>query len=64
MWSAEKTEAIDPASDFWWLDDDPCEHDHDGLRAYGRQNRLIEMSVDRDADALLEARSLLLRSVA
>ena len=59
MWSAEKTEAIDPVSDFWWLDDDPSEHDHDWLRANGRQDRLIEMSVDRDPDALLEVRSRL-----
>jgi hypothetical protein len=64
VWSAEKTEVIDPLSDFWWLDDDPCEHDHDWLRAYGRQERLIEISVDHDPDALLMARSLLLRSPA
>jgi hypothetical protein len=62
LWSAEKTEAIDAASDFWWLDDDPSDHDCDWLRANGRQDRLIEMSVDRDPDALLEAGSRLLRS--
>jgi hypothetical protein len=61
MWSAEKTEAIDPAADFWWLDDDPSDHDRDWLRANGRQDRLIVISVDRDPDALLKARSRLLR---
>ena len=24
-WRVNKTEAIDPASDFWWVDDDPTE---------------------------------------
>jgi hypothetical protein len=58
-WKVEKTQAIDPASDFWWLDDDPSEHDRDWLRVHGRENRLIEISADRDPDALLHARSLL-----
>jgi hypothetical protein len=26
-WSINKTEAIDPRSDFWWLDDDATEYD-------------------------------------
>jgi hypothetical protein len=51
MWSAEKTEAIDPAADFWWLDDGPSDHDRDWL--------LIMISADRDPDALLEARARL-----
>jgi hypothetical protein len=59
LWSAEKTEAIDPLSDFWWLDDDPSAHDRDWLRTNGRHDRLIEISVDHDPDALLEARLLL-----
>jgi hypothetical protein len=56
-WSANKTEAIDPISDFWWVDDDPTEHDRAWLRAHHRQDRLIEVSCDRDPDALLQARS-------
>jgi hypothetical protein len=54
VWSVEKTEAIDPVSDFWWLDDDPSDQDRHWLRANCRQNRLIVISVDRDPDALLE----------
>jgi hypothetical protein len=56
-WRVNKTEAIDPKSDFWWLDDDPTEHDRDWLRAHNREDRLIETSSDRDADALYRARS-------
>jgi hypothetical protein len=58
-WRAEKTEAIDSASDFWWVDDNPSEHDRDWLRGHNRQDRLIEVSCDRDPDALLHASSLL-----
>lgn len=56
QWSAQKTEAIDPKSDFWWLDDNPTEHDRAWLRAHDRQDRLIEVSSDQDPDALLAAR--------
>jgi hypothetical protein len=55
-WSVNKTEAIDPVSDFWWIDDDPSEHERDWLRAHRRQDRLIVVSADRDPDALLNAR--------
>jgi hypothetical protein len=58
-WRVEKTEPIDPASDFWWIDDNPSERDRDWLRAHNRQDRLIEVSCDRDPGALLHARSLL-----
>jgi len=47
-WRVEKTEAIDPASDFWWVEDAPSEHDRDWLRVHDRQERLIEISADRD----------------
>jgi hypothetical protein len=59
-WSVRKIEAIDPKSDFWWIDDNPSEHDRAWLRAHHRQNRLIEASSDRDPEALLTARSRLL----
>jgi hypothetical protein len=55
-WSVNKTEAIDPKSDFWWLDDNPSEHDRGWLRAHDREDRLIEVSADRDGDALQLAR--------
>ena len=31
-------EAIDPASDFWWIDDDGTEYDRDWLRAHYRED--------------------------
>jgi hypothetical protein len=62
VWSTSKTEAIDPISDFWWLDDDPTEEDRAWLRSHNRQDRLIEVSSDRDPDALLAARAVLGRT--
>jgi hypothetical protein len=58
-WSVHKTGAIDPASDFWWIDDDASDHDRDWLHSHNRQDRLIEISSDGDPDALLRVRSLL-----
>jgi hypothetical protein len=58
-WSIHKTEAIDPASDFWWVEDAPSGHDRDWLRVHDRKDRLIQVSSDRDPDALYRARSLL-----
>jgi hypothetical protein len=60
-WSVNKTEGIDPASNFWWLDDDPSEQEREWLRARHLKDRLIEVSCDRDPDALLYARLLLSR---
>ena len=60
-WRASKTEGIDPASDFWWIDDDPTEHDRDWLRLHRREGRLIQVSSDRDLGALRHARERLLR---
>jgi hypothetical protein len=59
LWKASKTEAIDPKSEFWWIDDAPSEAERDWLRAHGRQDRLIEVSSDRDPRALCYARSRL-----
>ena len=58
-WQVSKTEAIDPASDFWWIDDDPTETDWDWLRVHGRADRLIEISSERDPYALVYSRSFL-----
>ena len=51
-WSAHKCEAIDPKSDFWWIDDDATAHDRAWLGAHGCEDRLIEISTDTDPDAL------------
>jgi len=59
-WRVNKTEAIDPKSDFWWVDDNVTEYDRDWPRVHDRQDRLIEVSSDHDPNALLDARSLLL----
>jgi hypothetical protein len=58
-WSINKTDAIDPALDFWWIDDDPAERDRGWLRSHNREDRLIEISSDRDPDALMIARKRL-----
>jgi hypothetical protein len=58
-WNASKTEAIDSESDFWWIDDSPSEAERDWLRQHGRQDRLIEVSVDHDSHALLAVRARL-----
>jgi hypothetical protein len=53
-WTAHKCEAIDPKSDFWWIDDDPTAHDRGWLRAHGCEDRLIEISTDTHPDALTQ----------
>jgi len=53
-WTAHKCEAIDPKSDFWWIDDDPTAHDRGWLRAHGCEDRLIEISTDTYPDALTQ----------
>ena len=63
LWTANKTEAIDPASDFWWLDDDPPEHARNWLRVHHREDRLIQLSIDHDPAALAVARSILERAI-
>jgi hypothetical protein len=52
-WTTNKSEALDPKSDFWWIDDDPTVHDREWLRVHDRQNRLIEISTDTDPGALM-----------
>jgi hypothetical protein len=61
-WTVSKTEAIDPASEFLWLDDDPTEHDLDWLRVHNRADRLIQVRSDYDDRALLVARWTLQRA--
>jgi hypothetical protein len=60
LWTLSKTEAIDPTSDFWWIDDDPTESDRNWLRAHNCEHRLLQVSADDDPDALRVARSRIL----
>jgi hypothetical protein len=53
-WTAHKSEAIDPKSDFWWIDDAPSAQDRDWLRVHGCEHRLLEISSDVDSGALLQ----------
>ncbi len=60
-WTVNKPEAIDPESNFWWVDDDPIEADSEWLRVHGREDRLTMISVDHDPNALTIARATLER---
>lgn len=51
-WSINKSEALDPNSEFWWIDDDPSPYDRGWLRVHGYEERLIEISTDADPGAL------------
>jgi hypothetical protein len=62
-WMVDKTDAIDPALDFWWVDDDPTEHARNWLRVHRREDRLIQLSTDHDPAALAVARSILARAI-
>ena len=52
-WTVNKCEAIDPKSDFWWIDDDPTAQDRAWLGAHGCGDRLIEINTDSHPDALM-----------
>ena len=53
-WETNKSEALDPEAEFWWVDDDPTEEDRDWLRAHGCEDRLIEISTETHPDALTQ----------
>jgi hypothetical protein len=63
VWTVNKTDAIDPTSDFWWLDDDPTDDARYWLRAHRREDRLIQLSTAHDPAALAVARSILERAI-
>jgi len=46
-WDTLKTEAIDLASDFYWLDDQPFQSEIAYLRAHGVADRLIIVDLTR-----------------
>ena len=51
-WSINKSEALDPKSEFWWVDDAASPNDRAWLREHGCEDRLIEISTDHDPNAL------------
>jgi hypothetical protein len=53
-WSVNKSEALNPESEFWWIDDAPSEQDRAWLRVHGCESRLIEISTDTYSDALTQ----------
>jgi hypothetical protein len=53
-WSVNKTEAKDPTSDFWWIDDDASAQDQHWLRVHGCEHRRIEISTNTDPGALVQ----------
>jgi hypothetical protein len=62
--SASKVEAIDPTSNFWWLDDAATEAECHRLRIHRREDRLVEVWADTDPGALLHAQSRLTAALA
>jgi hypothetical protein len=64
QWGARKIDAIDLSIDFYWLDDN---HEPEALAllaSHGKSDRAIEVSVDRDPEALLRARQILAQALA
>ena len=62
-WSVNKTDVLNPATDFWWLDDAVTESDRDWLLGHQCADRLIQVMADHDPAALAVARSILQRVV-
>jgi hypothetical protein len=62
QWGARKIDAIDLSSDFYWCEDDHGEVALAILRKHGKAGRAIEVSVDRDPEALLRARQILAKA--
>jgi hypothetical protein len=58
-WVTLKTEAIDLASDFYWLDDSPLQYEIDYLKANGRIDRWIDICSRTNPDALKEVMKML-----
>ena len=64
QWGAQKIDAIDLASNFYWCDDDHGPEALAILTEHGRADRAIHVNVDRDPEALLRARQILARALA
>jgi hypothetical protein len=54
-WGSRKIDAIDLSNDFYWVDDDHGVEALSILAAHGKADRAIEVSVDRDREALRHA---------
>ena len=52
-WENNKSDALDPKSEFWWIDDAPSLDDVNWLRVHGCEDRLIKISTDIDPEALM-----------
>ena len=51
-WTINKSEALNPESEFWWIDDAPSSDDVNWLRVHGCEDRLVKISTDVDPEAL------------
>jgi hypothetical protein len=60
-WDTLKTEAIDLASDFYWLDDQPFQAELAYLQAHGVADRLVVVDLNRPNE-LLSMQVLLMQS--
>ena len=56
-WSVSKVSAIDLASDFVWIDDEPLAVEVEVLRGRNLLGRLIVVDTNKDDDGLLRARA-------
>src|SRR5438270_12842030 len=53
-WTINKSEALNPQTEFWWIDDDPTVSDRGWLREHGCEDRMIEISTDTDPGAMMQ----------
>ena len=58
-WEASKAVAIDMATDFYWIDDNPATFDLLHLEKHGRRDRWVEVNADIFPDALLSAMTVI-----
>jgi hypothetical protein len=60
-WDTLKTEAIELASDFYWLDDQPFQSEIAYLQAHGMADRLIIIDLNRPDEFAVITKKLTLR---
>ena len=56
-WSVSKVSAIDLASDFVWIDDEPLAVEVEVLRGRNLLRRLVVIDTNKDDDGLLRAKA-------
>ena len=59
-WNTLKTEAIDLASDFYWLDDQPFQSEIAYLRVHGVADKLIIIDLNRPSELAALTKKLIL----